>query len=66
MEKPTRAELIELLREHISIRVKVGQEHVYGGFGPRVRVELIINSTTSEEEVVISSDYADLSDASTL
>ena len=58
--KMTRQELIELLRDHVSIRVKIGREYVYGGMGNRIRVELVAHGTINEEEVVISSDYEDL------
>lgn len=60
--KLTRDELIDLLKDHIGIRVKVGREYTYGGIGPRLRIELYAHGTISEDEQVISSDYIDLSD----
>jgi hypothetical protein len=61
-EKPklTRDELVALLRDHISVRVNIGSEYVYGGMGQRIRVDLIAHGTINENEVIISSDYAEL------
>ena len=52
----SREELITLLQEHVTIRVKDDYHMDYGDGNLEITVELVVNPTDKEKEVVISSD----------
>ncbi len=52
----TREELIALLEEHVTIRVKDDYHMDYGHGSLEITVELVVNPTDTEKEVIISTD----------
>ena len=57
----TREELIALLQDHVAIRVKDDYHVDYGNGSLEITVELVVNATDTEKEVIISSDSVSFS-----